>query len=168
MPGPLEGIKVAEMGLWVAGPSAAAILCDWGAQVVKIEPPTGDPFRGLFASVMGVAAPMNPPFELDNRGKRSIALDLEKDEARAIALQVIGEADVFVTNMRPHVLEQFGLDYDTLHERFPRLGVNPPRHIYQYQDQDKSKGNGFIGACRPSIKLRYNVPQQFPQDDQYG
>ncbi|HEU4759490.1 MAG TPA: CoA transferase, partial [Dehalococcoidia bacterium] len=74
MPGPLEGIKVVEMGLWVAGPSAAAILADWGAEVVKIEPPEGDPFRGLFASVFGSPLAVNPPFELDNRGKRSIVL----------------------------------------------------------------------------------------------
>ncbi|HET8943699.1 MAG TPA: CoA transferase, partial [Dehalococcoidia bacterium] len=61
MAGPLTGLKVVEMGLWVAAPSAACILGDWGAQVIKIEPPTGDPFRGLFASVMGSAAPLNPP-----------------------------------------------------------------------------------------------------------
>jgi crotonobetainyl-CoA:carnitine CoA-transferase CaiB-like acyl-CoA transferase len=121
MPGPLEGIKVVEMGLWVAGPSAACMLGDWGAQVIKIEPPTGDPFRGLFASLMGSPASLNPPFELDNRGKRSVALDLEKEEAREIAFKLIGGADVFVTNMRPRVLSDFGLDYQSLHERFPRL-----------------------------------------------
>ncbi|MEE8346019.1 MAG: CoA transferase, partial [Dehalococcoidia bacterium] len=53
MAGPLEGVKVVELGLWVAAPSAAAMLSDWGAQVIKIEPPQGDPFRGLFASLMG-------------------------------------------------------------------------------------------------------------------
>jgi crotonobetainyl-CoA:carnitine CoA-transferase CaiB-like acyl-CoA transferase len=121
MSGPLQGIKVVEMGLWVAGPSCAAILCDWGAEVIKIEPPTGDPFRGLFASVLGNAAPLNPPFDLDNRGKRSIVLDLEKDEAREIALKLIADADVFVTNNRPRVLEQYGMDYETLHSKFPRL-----------------------------------------------
>ena len=121
MPGPLEGVKVVEMGLWVAAPSAAAMLGDWGAQVIKIEPPTGDPFRGLFASVLGAAAPLNPPFELDNRGKRSVVLDLDRDEARQIALRLIEDADVFVTNMRPRVLKEFGLDYKALSERFPRL-----------------------------------------------
>jgi crotonobetainyl-CoA:carnitine CoA-transferase CaiB-like acyl-CoA transferase len=70
---------------------------------------------------MGSAADLNPPFELDNRGKRSVALDLEKDEAREIAMKLIGEADVFVTNNRPRVLMQYGLDYDTLHAKFPRL-----------------------------------------------
>jgi len=121
MPGPLAGVKVVEMGLWVAAPSAAAMLCDWGADVVKIEPPNGDPFRGLFASLMGAQASLNPPFELDNRGKRGVALDLDKLEARDIALKLIEEADVFVTNMRPRVLEEFGLSYPELHEAFPRL-----------------------------------------------
>ena len=121
MPGPLEGVRVVELGLWVAGPSAAAMLGDWGASVIKLEPPGGDPFRGLFASLMGSPASLNPPFELDNRGKRSVALDLEKEEAREIALRLIGDADVFVTNMRPRVLQDFGLDYPTLHARFPRL-----------------------------------------------
>lgn len=121
MAGPLAGIKVVEMGLWVAGPSCAAILGDWGAEVIKIEPPNGDPFRGLFASALGSALPVNPPFELDNRGKRSVVLDLEKEEAREIALKLIADTDVFVTNNRPRVLEQYGLDYETLHKKFPRL-----------------------------------------------
>ena len=121
MPGPLAGVKVVEMGLWVAAPSAAAMLCDWGADVIKIEPPSGDPFRGLFASLMGAQASLNPPFELDNRGKRGVALDLEKEEARDIAFKLVGEADVFITNMRPRALDDFGLGYADLHERFPHL-----------------------------------------------
>jgi crotonobetainyl-CoA:carnitine CoA-transferase CaiB-like acyl-CoA transferase len=121
MAGPLTGIKVIEMGLWVAAPSCAALLADWGAYVIKIEPPAGDPFRGLFASALGAPAALNPPFELDNRGKRGIVLDLEKDEARKIALQLIERADVFITNNRPRVLERYGMDYATLHAKFPRL-----------------------------------------------
>src|SRR5207244_6743071 len=121
MPGPLEGGKGVELGLWVAGPSAAAMLGDWGASVIKLEPPRGDPFRGLFASLMGSPVSLNPPFELDNRGKRSVALDLEKEEARDIAFRLIGEADVFVTNMRPREVQESGLDYHSLHERCRRL-----------------------------------------------
>jgi crotonobetainyl-CoA:carnitine CoA-transferase CaiB-like acyl-CoA transferase len=121
MTGPLEGTKVVEMGLWVAGPSAAAMLGDWGATVIKLEPPTGDPFRGLFASVMGNAAALNPPFELDNRGKRSVVLNLEDPSARDIAYEMLADADVFITNNRPRVLAEFGMDYDELSKRFPRL-----------------------------------------------
>lgn len=119
--GPLEGIKVVEMGVWVAGPSCAAILCDWGADVIKLEPPTGDPFRGLFASALGAAVAINPPFEVDNRGKRSVCLDLTNKEGRALAQQLLDEADVFVTNMRPRVLEQYAMTYDDLRMSNPRM-----------------------------------------------
>ena len=68
--GPMDGVTVVEMGLWVAGPSCGGILADWGAEVTKIEPLAGDPFRSL-EWVYGEG--VNPPFELDNRGKRSIA-----------------------------------------------------------------------------------------------
>ncbi|MBI1886330.1 MAG: CoA transferase [Chloroflexi bacterium] len=121
MAGPLEGVRVVEMGFWVAGPSAAAILCDWGADVIKIEPPSGDPFRGLFASAMGVPISINPPFELDNRGKRSIALNLELEEARDIARALIDKADVFVSNVRPRVLDEFGFSYEALSAGNPGL-----------------------------------------------
>jgi crotonobetainyl-CoA:carnitine CoA-transferase CaiB-like acyl-CoA transferase len=109
------------VGFWVAGPSAAAILADWGADVIKIEPPTGDPMRGLFASVAGMPIPINPPFELDNRGKRSMALNLDTDEGRSIARALIDRADVFVSNVRPRGLEEAGLTYDELRKSNPGL-----------------------------------------------
>ena len=121
MPGPLAGIRVVELGLWVAGPSAGGVLADWGAEVVKIEPPTGDPFRGLYLTVAGLSLPANPPFELDNRGKRSICLDLAKPEAREVALALVDRADVFLTNARPAALARAGLDWETLSARNPRL-----------------------------------------------
>ena len=71
MGGPLDGIKVVEMGVWVAGPSAAGVLADWGADVIKVEPPAGDPMRRLFDAVAALKEPSSPPFDLDNRGKRS-------------------------------------------------------------------------------------------------
>jgi len=121
MAGPMTGIRVVELGFWVAGPSASAVLADWGAEVVKIEPPDGDPFRGLYLSASGVEIPANPPFELDNRGKRSIALNLRTEEGRRIADALIDRADIFVTNVRPEVLEGFGLDDARLRARNPRL-----------------------------------------------
>jgi crotonobetainyl-CoA:carnitine CoA-transferase CaiB-like acyl-CoA transferase len=121
MAGPLAGIRVVELGVWVAGPSAGGVLADWGADVVKVEPPDGDPFRGLYLTAAGVELPANPPFELDNRGKRSVVLDLRKDEARAIAHRLIDRADVFVTNVRAAALDRLGLDWDTLAARNPRL-----------------------------------------------
>ena len=121
MSGPLAGFRVVELGVWVAGPSAGGILADWGAAVLKLEPPEGDPFRGLYLSVAGAEVPACPPFELDNRGKRSVALDLRKPEARAIAHRLIDQADVFLTNVRPAALARLGLDWDQLHARNPRL-----------------------------------------------
>ena len=120
MPGPMEGIRVVELGAWVAGPSAAAILGDWGADVIKIEPPDGDPFRALIAGLGGGDAP-SPPFELDNRNKRSISLDLSHQEGRDIAGRLVDDADVFVTNIRPAALERAGLDYETVSARNPGL-----------------------------------------------
>ncbi|MCS7276025.1 MAG: CoA transferase [Dehalococcoidia bacterium] len=121
MAGPLEGIKVVELAFWVAGPSCAAILADWGAEVIKLEPPNGDPFRGLFASALGLPAPVNPPFEQDNRGKRSLALDLGHEQGRRIAYRLLERADVFVTNLRPRALADLGLSYEELSALNPRL-----------------------------------------------
>src|SRR5258706_1783494 len=121
MSGPLVGIRVVELGVWVAGPSAGGVLADWGAAVVKIEPPDGDPFRRLSRPASGVGLRANPPFELDNRGKRSVVLDLRTAEAREIAHRLIERADVFVTNVRPAALTRLALDWDTLQARNPRL-----------------------------------------------
>ncbi|HJW71006.1 MAG TPA: CoA transferase [Candidatus Binatia bacterium] len=121
MPGPLEGIRVIELGLWVAGPSAGAVLADWGAEVIKIEPPEGDPFRGLYLMAAGAELPANPPFELDNRGKRSVVLNLATAEGKRIACSLVERADVFITNMRVAALARLELDWERLAARNPRL-----------------------------------------------
>ena len=106
--------------MWVAGPAAAGILGDWGAEVIKIEPPLGDPMRGILSLLVG-AESVNPPFELDNRNKRSVGLDLSVPEAREIAAALVDEADVFVTNVRPEALARAGLDYETVSARNDRI-----------------------------------------------
>lgn len=121
MAGALEGIRVVEIGVWVAGPATGGLLADWGAEVVKIEPPTGDPMRGLFLSAAGVDVPINPPFELDNRGKRSISLNLDDEKGYDIAVELIRRADVFFSNLRPGALAKMRLDYDRLKEINDRL-----------------------------------------------
>lgn len=113
MAGPMEGINVVELGVWVAGPAAGGILADWGADVVKIEPPTGDPAR-MFGRMLGLDIDVSPPFEMDNRSKRSIVLDLTTDTGRATALELISGADVFVTNVRPGALRRLGLDFESI------------------------------------------------------
>jgi crotonobetainyl-CoA:carnitine CoA-transferase CaiB-like acyl-CoA transferase len=120
MAGPVEGIKVVELGVWVAGPAAAGILADWGADVIKIEPPAGDPGR-LFGRMLGCDLGVNPPFEMDNRSKRSIVLDLRADADRDTAFELLSDADVFVTNLRPGALQRLGLDFESVSARNPRL-----------------------------------------------
>jgi crotonobetainyl-CoA:carnitine CoA-transferase CaiB-like acyl-CoA transferase len=121
MAGPLEGIRVVDMGFWVAGPAAAGIMADWGASVVKIEPPDGDPFRGVFVNAAGMDVPANPPFELDNRGKRSVGLNLQHPEGQAIAHRLIADADVFVSNLRRPALRKYRMTYEDLQPLNPRL-----------------------------------------------
>ncbi len=120
MAGPLDGVKVVELGVWVAGPAAAGILADWGADVVKVEPPAGDPAR-RFGTMLGLDLEANPPFELDNRSKRSIVLDLGVDEDRRRALGLLAAADVFVTNVRAGALQRLGFDFESLSADYPRL-----------------------------------------------
>ena len=117
----LKGIRVVEMGLWVAGPAAGGILADWGAEVVKIEMPKGDPMRKLFGALSGSKEDRCPPFDLYNRGKKSIALDVNQPDGMALVQRLVATADVFVTNMRPQFLERIGLDHATLLAKHPRL-----------------------------------------------
>lgn len=116
----LEGLKVVELATYIAAPGAAGIMADWGAQVVKIEPPRGDPMRGFF-DTLGAEQESNPVFEFDNRGKRGIVLDIAKPAARDAAIRLAREADVFLTNIRPQALKRAGMDWETLRRENPRL-----------------------------------------------
>ncbi|MFP6665615.1 MAG: CoA transferase [Deltaproteobacteria bacterium] len=145
MAGPLEGIRVVELGFWVAGPATSGILSDWGAEVVKIEPPTGDPMRGVLAVAVGIDVPINPAFELDNRGKRSISLDLKKEKGRALAQQLVDGADVFVSNLRAPALAAMGLDYETLAARNAGL-IYAAVTGYGSKGEDKDRPAYDIGA----------------------
>jgi crotonobetainyl-CoA:carnitine CoA-transferase CaiB-like acyl-CoA transferase len=120
MSGPLMGISVVELGVWVAGPAAGGILADWGADVIKIEPATGDPAR-MFGRMLGVEDGSSPPFEMDNRGKRSIVLDVTTDDGQAKTRELISRADVFITNVRPAALSRLGLDFQALTADNPSL-----------------------------------------------
>ena len=118
--GPLAGVRVVEIGVWVAGPAAGGIFADWGADVVKIEPPAGDPAR-TFGRMLGGDLPTNPPFELDNRSKRSIAIDVTTPDGRDLAFALVDTADVFLTNIRMSALVRLGFDPDALLARNDRL-----------------------------------------------
>jgi crotonobetainyl-CoA:carnitine CoA-transferase CaiB-like acyl-CoA transferase len=117
----LDGLKVVEYATYVAAPGAGGIMADWGADVIKVEPPGGDPIRMFFASVGIEGVAVNPVFELDNRGKRGIVLDTAQDTGREALLKLIDGADVFITNVRPGGLKRAGLDHETLLTRNPRI-----------------------------------------------
>ena len=120
--GVLDGVRVVELCMWIAGPSAGGVLADWGADVVKVEPPSGDPQRNILGA-LGYGDLPAPGFVLDNRGKRSVALDLRTDEGRAVVDKLLETADVYLTNMRPASLEAWGLAPEQVHERHPRLVI---------------------------------------------
>ncbi len=118
----LEGIRVVEHATYMAAPGAGSILSDWGAEVIKIEPPGGDPIR-KFMSTIGTDIQDNPVFDFDNRGKQSIIVNTAEAEGQAIVRDLAASADVFLTNVRPGGLERAGLDY-------PSLAADNPKLVY--------------------------------------
>jgi crotonobetainyl-CoA:carnitine CoA-transferase CaiB-like acyl-CoA transferase len=118
---PLEGVKVVELGRFAAGPSCATVLADWGADVIKLEPPTGDPARGASAIAEAGRPPVNPRFEVHNRTRRSLALDISTPEGLSVLHRLLTDTDVFVTNLRPDALRHLGVDSGTLRAFHPRL-----------------------------------------------
>jgi len=121
--GPLVGLKVVELGQLIAGPFAAKTLADFGADVVKIEPPAsgqavgGDPLRQWRLLHNGTSV----WWQVQSRNKKSVTLDLRQAQARDIVRRLIDEADVLVENFKPGVMEDWGLDFDTLSRSNPGL-----------------------------------------------
>lgn len=118
--GPLDGIEVVEISSWMAAPSSGAVLADMGADVVKVEPLTGDAVRGLSRPAKGAPA-IDHSFQVDNRGKRSIAIAIDRPEGAEIVRRLADGADVFLCNLLPHRQERYGLDAPTLQARNARL-----------------------------------------------
>ncbi|ODT85613.1 MAG: fatty acid-CoA racemase [Phenylobacterium sp. SCN 70-31] len=116
----LKGLKVIDFTAYIAGPGAAAILGDWGADVIKVERPEGDNMRHVFADLANDIG-ANPTFDVDNRGKRGVVLDITKPAARDALARLAESADVFLTNVRPASLRKYGLDDEALRARNPRL-----------------------------------------------
>ena len=163
MSGPLQGVKVIEMGVWVAGPAATGLMADWGANVIKVEPPTGDPQRFVFGA-LGVADQKGvPPFEIDNRGKRSVVLDLRNDDDLQKMFALLEDADVFVSNVRPAGLARMGLDPESLTKRFPRL-VYGQLTGYGATGPDVDKAGYDIGAfwSRSGLAHTTVAPDELP------
>jgi crotonobetainyl-CoA:carnitine CoA-transferase CaiB-like acyl-CoA transferase len=116
----LQGLKVVELATYIAAPGAAGMLADWGADVIKVESPAGDPSR-FFLEQSPTGSAHNPMFALDNRGKRGVVLDYRKPEGHEAFVRLLATADIFLTNVRPAALKRAGLDYESLKGANPRL-----------------------------------------------
>jgi crotonobetainyl-CoA:carnitine CoA-transferase CaiB-like acyl-CoA transferase len=141
----LARLRVVELGVWVAAPAATTLLADWGADVVKVESPSGDPMRRVFGS-LGIGDDLpNPAFALDNRGKRSVVLDLREKGDRARLEELLDSADVFVTNLRPDALDKLGLEPGATVDRHPHL-VYCSVSGYGLEGEDRNRPSYDIGA----------------------
>ena len=119
MTAPMQGLRVLEVASWLAAPSCAALMADMGADVIKVEPPSGDTYRRLYAAIMGPDF-VHPTFEFDNRGKRGVVIDFEQSEGRELLLELAKDADIFVTNLTGSRLKRYGLEYDQIRAVSPQ------------------------------------------------
>jgi len=158
-PGALEGLRVVEMGQLIAGPFATKTLGDFGAEVIKIEPPgTGDPLRNWRLLQDGTSV----WWQVQSRNKRSIALDLRNPEGQDIARQLIAQADVLVENFRPGTLEGWGMDYDTLSKDNPGLVMLRISGYGQTGPYRDLPGFGAIGEAMGGLRHLTGEPGRVP------
>ncbi len=125
MPNPLEGIKVVEVASFVAAPACGALLADLGAEVIKVEVPWGEVYRHSLPRFAGYDSDFAgaPHFHMDNRGKRSLALDFALPQAVDVLATLVDQADVLLMNLLPERQKKYGLDPETVHARHPGLVV---------------------------------------------
>ena len=163
----LDGVRILDLTWGVAGPAGILLLAEHGADVVKIEPPGGDPYRDY------------PGYRVWNRSRRSVALDLKTPEGKAQFLELVSTADVLAEGFSPGVMARLGLDYDSLAARFPHLVYcsvpaypSDSRHAgrpgwdalvqarsgMQYEQQAWRPGPAFLASPLPSISAMYMVP----------
>ena len=156
---PLQGIKILDFSTYAAAPICAMTLADWGADVIKIESLSGDMFR-FFGFIM--ACPVqdddNIQFEMDNRNKRGISLNLKTDEGKEIIHKLLETADVLVTNYRPKALASLGLDYETVSGKNPRL-VYAYLNGYGDAGPDKEKPGFDLSAYFARSGILVEMPE---------
>jgi crotonobetainyl-CoA:carnitine CoA-transferase CaiB-like acyl-CoA transferase len=161
MSGPLDGVKVIEVSSWMFVPSAGAVMVDWGADVIKVEPPTGgDPQRGLVTSGLlpGGDQGVNFMMEQPNHGKRSVAIDISHPDGREALLKLVETADVFLTNYMPAVRRKLKIDTDDIRERNPDIII--ARGTGQGTRGPDAEKGGFDGA---SFWARGGVASVMPE-----
>lgn len=161
---PLEGLRVVEMGTHVAVPKAARMMADWGAEVIKVEPPRGEVWRTI-GRVWSLphSADNNVVFQNENANKKAISLNLKTQEGKDALLKLISTADVFLTNTRPVPLEGLGLDYESLKEKFPKLIY---AHFSGFGDKgpDKDRAGFDVAAfwARCGVLVEWSPAESIP------
>ncbi len=156
--GPLAGVRVIELGQLLAGPFAGSMLAYFGAEVIKVEPPEGDPIRGWRVVEDGTSL----WWRSLGRNKKSVTLDLKQQQGRDLARRLMQDADVVVENFRPGVMEDWGLGPDDLKALNPDLIF---ARISGYgQDGPYAKRPGFASVCEGISGFRYvnGFPDQAP------
>jgi crotonobetainyl-CoA:carnitine CoA-transferase CaiB-like acyl-CoA transferase len=176
-PGAFDGVRVVELAQWVFVPVAGALLADWGADVVRVERLDGDPYRGLATQGIGTdSGGMNLSVALANRGKRSLAVDLQRAEGLTVLHQLLADADVFLTSLRPAALGRLGLDAETLRARYPRLvfarghgyGVRGPDADQAGYDASAFWSRGGLAHVLTPPDLEYPISQRGAMGDRNG
>ena len=158
-PGALDGLRVVEMGQLIAGPFAAKMLGEFGADVVKIEPPgTGDPLRNWRLLQDGTSV----WWQVSSRNKRSVALDLRAAEGQDIARRLISEADVLVENFRPGTLEAWGMGWEALSALNPGLVMLRISGYGQTGPYRDLPGFGVIGEAMGGLRHLTGEPGRVP------
>ncbi|MDD5094621.1 MAG: CoA transferase [Dehalococcoidia bacterium] len=143
--GPLEGIKVVELGTFFAAPRCGRHLADMGADLIKVEPLRGDPLRGIEA-VLGVPIlEYNWTFELTNRNKRSLTLDLSTQQGKDIIYELVKKADIFLTSCLPYVQKKLEVDYETMRKVNPKI-IFAEVTAWGLSGPDKDR-DGYDAAC---------------------
>ncbi len=156
---PLQGIKVVEMGQLIAGPFAAKILAEFGAEVIKIEPPvTGDPLRKWRMLHDGTSV----WWASQSRNKKSVTLDLRQQEARDVFKRLIADADILIENFRPGTLENWGLGWEVLHELNPALVMLRVSGYGQTGPYRDLPGFGVIGEAMGGLRHLSGEPGRTP------
>ncbi|WP_343547917.1 CoA transferase [Ralstonia sp.] len=155
----LQGVRVIEMGQLIAGPFAGKTLGEFGAEVIKIEPPgAGDPLRNWRMLKDGTSV----WWQVQSRNKRSVALDLRNPEAQQIARELIASADVLIENFRPGTLESWGLGWDVLSELNPGLVMLRISGYGQTGPYRDLPGFGAIGEAMGGLRHLTGEPGRIP------
>ena len=168
---PLEGVKVVELATFIAAPCTARFLADLGADVIKVEAPKGDPLR---YTAVNEGRPLdqkeNTSYDLENAGKRCISLNTKSEEGREALEKLIADADVFICNWRQGPLKRAGLDWETLHAKYPALvfgyvsgygEVGPDKDLPGFDFTAFYARGGILGPLRDKKSLPMLTVQGF-------